>query len=148
MQIPCLFKRKQIQVENFLQPHQELRRRDRRAFISPRHHLRLPQPRLKQTLFGQGPSPTRSPVSAPVQLNHLIIDRQSSWALVSHTRKGVFACTHSLTEPSFLITPKTLTHGGLIHPFLPLSSFQLHSMLSQCTKESREELLRFPASLC
>ena len=49
--------------------------------------------------------------------------------------------------PAFLITPKTLTHGGLIHPFLPLSSFQLHSMLSQCTKESREEVLRFPASL-
>ena len=49
--------------------------------------------------------------------------------------------------PAFLITPKTLTHGGLVHPFLPLSSFQLHSMLSQCTKESREEVLRFPASL-
>ena len=49
--------------------------------------------------------------------------------------------------PAFLITPKTLTYGGLIHPFLPLSSFQLHSMLSQCTKESREEVLRFPASL-
>ena len=49
--------------------------------------------------------------------------------------------------PAFLITPKTLTHGGLIHPFLPLSSFQLHSLLSQCTKESREEVLRFPASL-
>ena len=49
--------------------------------------------------------------------------------------------------PAFLITPKTLTHGGLVHPFLPLSSFQLHSMLSQCTKESREEVSRFPASL-
>ena len=49
--------------------------------------------------------------------------------------------------PTFLIMPKTLAHGELIHPFLPLSSFQLHSMLSQCTKESREEVLRFPASL-
>ena len=49
--------------------------------------------------------------------------------------------------PAFLIMPKTLAHGELIHPFLPLSSFQLHSMLSQCTKESREEVLRFPASL-
>ena len=117
------------------------------SFISPRHHLRLPQPRLKESLFGQGPSPTRSPVSASVHFNHLIIDRRSSWALVSHTRKGVLARTHSLTEPAFLITPKTLIHGGLIHPFLSLSSFQLHSMLSQCTKESREEVLRFPASL-
>ena len=147
MQIPRSFKRKQIQVENFLQPHQELRRRGRRAFISPRHHLRLPQPRLKETLFGQGLSPTRSPVSAPVQLNHLIIDRRSSWALVSHTRKGVLAHAQPDRTPAFLITPKTLTHGGLIHPFLSLSSFQLHSMLSQCTKESQEEVLRFPASL-
>ena len=49
--------------------------------------------------------------------------------------------------PAFLITPKTLTHGGLIHPLLPPPPFQRHSMLSQCTKESREEVLRFPASL-
>ena len=47
--------------------------------------------------------------------------------------------------PAFLIMPKTLAHGELIHPFLPLSSFQLHSMLSQCTKEPREEVLRFPS---
>ena len=26
--------------------------------------------------------------------------------------------------PAFLITPKTLTHGGLIHPFLPLSNVE------------------------
>ena len=147
MQIPRSFKRKQIQVEKFLQPHQELRYRGRRAFISPRHHLRLPQPRLKETLFGQGPSPTRSLVSAPVWLNHLIIDRRRSWACEPYTRRRPRSHAQPDRTPAFLITPKTLTHGGLIHPFLPLSSFQLHSMLSQCTKESREEVLRFPASL-
>ena len=98
MQIPRSFKRKQIQVENFLWPHQELHHWGHQAFITLCHHLQLPQPRLKETLFGQGPSPTRSPVSAPVQLNHLIIDRRSSWALVSHTREGALAHTHSLTE--------------------------------------------------
>ena len=66
-----------------------------------------------------------------------------------YTRRRPRPRSHAQPDrtPAFLITPKTLTHGGLIHPFLPLSSFQLHSMLSQCTKESREEVLRFPASL-
>ena len=64
-----------------------------------------------------------------------------------YTRRRPRSHTQPDRTPAFLITPKTLTHGGLVHPFLPLSSFQLHSMLSQCTKESREEVLRFPASL-
>ena len=64
-----------------------------------------------------------------------------------YTRRRPRSHTQPDRTPTFLITPKTPTHGGLIHPFLPLSSFQLHSMLSQCAKESREEVLRFPASL-
>ena len=70
-------------------------------------------------------------------------------ACEAYTRRRPRPRSHAQPNrtPAFLITPKTLTHGGLIHPFLPLSSFQLHSMLSQCTKESKEEVLRFPASL-
>ena len=64
-----------------------------------------------------------------------------------YTRRRPRSHTQPDRTPTFLITPKTPTHGRLIHPFLPLSSFQLHSMLSQCTKESQEEVLRFPASL-
>ena len=129
MQIPRSFKKKQIQLENFLRPHQELHRRGRWAFISLLHHLRLPQPRLKETLFGQGPSPTRSPVSAPVQLNHLIIDRRSSWALVSHTREGALAHTHSSTEhPHFLsrLKPRPTEDSSI-----PLFHFHLFNFI-QC----------------
>ena len=68
-------------------------------------------------------------------------------ACVPYTRRRPRSHAQPNRTPAFLITPKTLTHGGLIHPFLPLSSFQLHSMLSQCTKELREEVLRLPASL-
>ena len=64
-----------------------------------------------------------------------------------YTQRRPRSHTQPDRTPTFLITPKTPTHGGLIHPFLPLSSFQLHSMLSQRTKESQEEVLRFPASL-
>ena len=72
--------------------------------------------------------------------------RLSDWAstrLLSLASLEQESTRAEITRPIY----KTLTHGGLIHPFLPLSSFQLHSMLSQCTKESREEVLRFPASL-
>ena len=46
-----------------------------------------------------------------------------------YTRRRPLSHAQPDRTPAFHITPKTLTYRGLIHPFLPLSSFQLHSIV-------------------
>ena len=73
---------------------------------------------------------------------------RSSWALVSHTREGALAHTHSPTvHPHSLSRLKPWPTEDSSTPFFHYHLFNFIQLLSQCTKELREEVLRFPASL-